>query len=161
MPLIRLLASGGLASEIAKAGQDPLEKAIENDRADIVELLLNAGGDPNAVASGGEPPVELALSLDHGEDIMRLLLRAGANLKTHSWRYAHSPLDWAITKGYGTGMLKEMIAHGADWREEDRGSGLLYEAVRVHNRQAAQLLIDLGADTVQLDEDDLRELNRR
>jgi|GEM_PF-2035001 len=63
--LIRLLVSSGADINAPEyLGKTLLHKAVENDKADLLKLLLDLGADPNIKDGGGSTPLESAKSLN-------------------------------------------------------------------------------------------------
>src|ERR1035438_406141 len=71
----RLLAAGAHLDAADRFGQTALLAAVQNNRTNIVKLLIKRGADLNGVDGAA-----LTLAADQGSlDIARLLLRKGAN----------------------------------------------------------------------------------
>jgi ankyrin repeat protein len=75
----RLLSYGADPNVHDQCGECPLHVAVAARNPRIVELLLHSGADPNAVDQAGRTPLHLAVYLPADEEIMRLLIRHGAN----------------------------------------------------------------------------------
>lgn len=68
---------GGLSSEDMPDGKHPLLAAIQNQRLDMLKLLLEAGIEVNFVTRRDRSPLEMAQALGH-EEIVKELQAAGA-----------------------------------------------------------------------------------
>ena len=158
--VIQFLLQGG-ADPNAQVGEDyPLTFAVRDARVDVVELLLKAGANPSAARAGWASPLEVAIVQSHDprrDRIACILIEAGADVK-RDFTYGNSPIFYAVIYGCHVDTLRAIVRHGADWRGDDRGAKLLSKAFGSQNYQAAQLLVDLGADKSMADRVDLRRL---
>ncbi len=69
------IEAGHAVNDTSEVGYTPLHAAAENDRVEVVRLLLEHGGDPSARVSSGETPFDLAERSGHA-DIALLLKTA-------------------------------------------------------------------------------------
>ncbi len=95
----RLLALGAPANGAPLLRDTPLTAAVEGGYTEVVRELLAAGADPNLVLRGGDTaPLSNVRSWESDVEIVRLLLRAGAEVNSKDfWR---SPLHYAV-EGFG------------------------------------------------------------
>lgn len=138
-----------------------LRAAVNQNRADLVRQLIANGADPNAC--GPECPIIVAAI--RSTEVLRELLRAGANPNLLSEKYSYSALGTLANyqredfvryqaEGTFTGPIPDvsesalmLIAAGADVNHVDGfGESPLRTAVRVDNVDAARIFIKSGAD---------------
>ncbi|KAI0905418.1 hypothetical protein F4823DRAFT_627840 [Ustulina deusta] len=150
-------------SEINKPGGlygTPIQYAIINGHADVVELLLEKGvdiesrqmhcGTPfiDAVLGNNEAIVRLLLEKAIGnesEAMFRLLLEKGANIEPINDDPGYTPLTYAVHKG-NEAIVQVILNNGADIGLKDRrGNTALRIALRKNNKTMAQLLRENGA----------------
>lgn len=129
----RLLDEGADPNAVDGYGEGPLHKAIRAMKRqreakgrkkainpasfDSIEVLLSAGANPNMKASMGETPLHIAAKdLANGENILRILGDAGANINIEGTRgieHGTRPMDVAI--GYfNKPFIIELIRRGAN-----------------------------------------------
>ncbi|UCG57648.1 MAG: ankyrin repeat domain-containing protein [Phycisphaerales bacterium] len=140
-------------------GTTPLHVAAAYGRRDLVEVLIAKGADVNAKTEYGNAPLHLAVWTGH-LDVVQLLIRSGAdaNGKTDAaYLLPVSPdtakgaggtgttaLHLAATKGYAN-IVKLLIAEGADVKSKNRDGTPLDIAVRLKQKEVADLLRKHGA----------------
>jgi ankyrin repeat protein len=91
-----------------------LGDAILKGHRNKVQWLIKRGANPNRLLGGGWTPLRHALAAPHGTDMMRLLLRNGANARLGE-EQGHSVL--AIAAGERNEKAIELLmAHGVDPR---------------------------------------------
>jgi len=78
----------------------------------MVNLLLNAGADPHVVQGEGEP-VMLTAARSGNVDVVRALIKAGADVNVRERFYGQTPLMWAAVEDHAA-VITELAAHGAD-----------------------------------------------
>ena len=97
--LVRILLEHGADKEARYGnGTSPLEQALMVGRVDIAEVLLEHDADVNAQDSQNRTPLHLA----RGEEIVRLLLKHGADayvLTIYARIYGHTPLHYVSFLG--------------------------------------------------------------
>jgi hypothetical protein len=124
-----------------------------------VRNALESGADPNASVDEMATPA-LLYSVQHGyADMARILLEAGADPSRKDGMFGASPLMAAAVSGdFDTALL--LIEAGADVSAYDgyENSALIIAAAHEH-RRLAQLLIDHGADPLELSADGWKALN--
>ncbi|MGP8269408.1 MAG: ankyrin repeat domain-containing protein [Terracidiphilus sp.] len=98
----------------------PLGIAIENNKREIVRLLLDAGADPNLPSSSGGSPLVIALEHRH-QKIVTVLLAHGADPNRPD---PHNSTPFMIADEYGElDAQKALLAAGADPRPRERIPG--------------------------------------
>ncbi len=127
--VVRLLVEAGAPLEIPREeGISPLEQAAAVGSEASVRILLKAGArtrDSEAVA----------LAAQAGEEaLVDLLLRKGA------------PLGRAAGVGRGAGVIRRLLAEGADPNAQSAGNPWLFVAVGHQDAEAVALLLAAGAD---------------
>jgi ankyrin repeat protein len=68
--------------------------AVESDRAEIVEMLLDLGASPNVPRNGQERPLHTAAAND-ARRVARLLVARGAEIDAREEHYSNTALGWA------------------------------------------------------------------
>ena len=123
-----------------KDGYTPLHRAVWQDTAEIVQLLIAAGADVNARTETGSTPLHSAAQLGTAETI-EALIAAGADMNTRT-----EALIIAALSGTAE-TIEALIAAGADvnTRDEKRYTPL-HSAAGNSSADGVQLLIAAGAD---------------
>lgn len=104
------LLKNGLSPNFVFSDSDPLLfKAEENNRADMVELLLDYGADPNTKYDPSNPDsyVWLAAIEDDKIDILKSFINHGANIK--EWKDEDGDNALAYTDDFETKKLLDAI----------------------------------------------------
>lgn len=138
-------------------GKNPLHIAVEEDREDMVNFLLEAGVPPNITDIKSCSPflhaVEQVLSKNVSVNIARLLLNRGADIgileKANFWGGA--PLARAVR--LGNFELVELLLTFSPNRPhiDDLGEGLLLAAVSIGRADLVKLLVQHGCKTTDED----------
>ena len=126
--------------------QTPLNRAVHQDRGDMVDVLLDSGAKPNIV-SFGSTPLHIAV-LHSRPDIITLLLDHKANANARTENGGLTPLDFAVMRG-NLPTTRLLIEHGA----EVRNPRLLLIAATSGFTDIARLLLTSGADPNAPDDD--------
>lgn len=126
-------------------GSTALHWAAQRDDLTLVEAMLEAGADVNAATRFGVTPLSLA-SNNGSAAVVTRLLAAGADPEAIS-REGQTPLMSAVLNGR-PGAVDALLVHGADPNSAEayRGQTALMWAAGEGNVEAAQLLIDAGAN---------------
>ena len=139
-----------------RRGVTPLCRAVEEDRIDMVKLLLAKGANPNAASEEnyfceGFP---LGIAIEGGNiDIMEALIAGGADVNARDesgWGLLHVAVmehDWSGKREAITvRMIEALAAHGADVNGKDEeGLTPLHCAACQGHQRAAELLLVKGA----------------
>jgi outer membrane protein assembly factor BamB len=104
----------GLAMGVGTASADdssPLRAAARRGDSAEVQRLIDAKEDINAASDYGV--TALAMACDHGhEEVVRILIRAGADPNTKDRFYKFSPLGWATMRKH-VSVVKLLVEGGA------------------------------------------------
>ena len=129
-----------------------LHEAVEEGRADVVQVLIDAGADIEEKDSEGRTPLLLACWSGY-LDAVKVLVQAGAELRVadHNGRTC---LTLASCEGH-TETVRYLVSLGqvdVDQGGGDRsGNTALHEAVGQNHADVVQVLIDAGADIEKKD----------
>lgn len=123
-----LLRSGLIQMPWIAEGENPLHRASEGGRADIVRLLLEHNTDID-ILTGTSQTTSLALASAIGpSEISRLLIQAGAEVNTRNWE-GWTPLNMASDNGH-LDVVRLLLDHGADVDSpNNKGRAPLHSAV--------------------------------
>ena len=130
-----------------------LHEAVEEGRADVVQVLIDAGADIEKKDSDGHTPLLLACFAGC-LDIVKMLIQAGADLRLARTN-ADTCLIIASHEGH-TETVRYLVGLGQV--DVDEVGGLyartaLHKAVDPNQADTAQVLIDAGADIEKKDSD--------
>jgi ankyrin repeat protein len=132
--------------------------AIEENRADIMRILLQNGMDINTVGLEGKTPLELALSW-RKEDMAAFLLANGADIHR---KLKNGLTLWfnAAVEGH-TWIAELLLARGVniDERDDVYEFTALHYAARFGQKEIAELLIQKGADIEAKDKWDYQPIH--
>jgi ankyrin repeat protein len=114
--IVKLLLEARATLAIEWHGESPLSTVAENGDVGIARLFLEHCVDVNFGGKNGNPPLVLASRRGHVE-VVRLLLRAGANLETKDRKDLLSPIKLAAEGGHHE-VVRLLIGAGADVNKE-------------------------------------------
>jgi ankyrin repeat protein len=169
----RLLASAGANANAAnRYGVTSLSLAAGNASGAMVKLLLDAGANPNATIRDGQT-ILMAAARTGSPEAVKLLLDRGADVNAREQTLGENALMWAAAENHPE-AVKLLIARGAEvngrtntlaWSKDrfglegvltilpkGRWTPLMY-AARQGSLEAAQALVDAGAEVSALDPD--------
>ncbi|HEY9607990.1 ankyrin repeat domain-containing protein [Allocoleopsis sp.] len=136
-----LIARGADVRAKDNQGRTPLHTASTGE---VAEVLIAHGADIHAKDTQGRTPLHTAST----EEVAEVLIAHGADIHAKD-NQGRTPLHTA-----STGEVAELlIAHGADIHAKDtQGRTPLHTTwmIRIETREAAQLLLDQGADVTKL-----------
>ncbi len=116
--------------------------------ADVQKLIAN-GADVTKADEQGMSPLALAAMISQDEEIIELLVDAGADVNAPTADWGWTPLFWAAMNNTNPQIIKTLVEKGANVEERCVGihSTPLIDAV-VHNPSSAvvQALLDAGAN---------------
>lgn len=144
---VRAVLARGRA-QVATAERDgttALHWAAQQDRADLVRLLLDAGADARAANRYGATPLAVAC-LSAGAPVVSALLDAGADPNTSSGE-GQTALMTAARAGKAE-VVRLLLARGAtvEAKERWRGQTALMWAVAEGHADVVRVLLDAGAN---------------
>ena len=144
-----ILSSRGVSIDLNLTGDYELHEAAYYGRVEILELLANHGVDMNMIGSRaweGKRPIH-AVMQGHSIKTIGVLHELGADINAFDDNGRSSLVlvlmggDFAID-GYQFGMLKELIAAGADMV----ACGAVQLAAAMGHFEALKLMLRAGAD---------------
>jgi|GEM_PF-946165 len=148
--LVSRRAKAGLKND---AGESPLLLALERgDDLLLLQRLLAKGADASIPALGVSP-IYRATELNNVQAVA-LLLRYGANPSLPN-ETGETPLVHAVSKGYD--VIAGILLHKSKQAQQDAnwanqlGEPLLILAAKGGRTQIAKILLDYGADPMQMD----------
>lgn len=127
--------------QVLDDGSTLLALAVKQQRADLIQLLLQAGADVNQSVFGGATPLELACSLDD-TDITGILLAAGANPLLKNSR-GQDAIEISIQNNHdkqAAFLLDSLLSNQAPVQIQDLSPYLLLSARHDRHALAVQLL---------------------
>lgn len=133
-----LIEKGAVVNEYIK-GYTPLCLAAKDQSFEGVKLLLENGANPN-LFKGGYSPLYRAVLGGGNLDIIRILLKYGANPNCKSYVDAETPLDAANKKGYTA--VTELLANyvSVDIQDVNGRTPLFKACMKGDMRQINELL---------------------
>jgi ankyrin repeat protein len=140
---LRTLIKGEGVDAKDAQGQTPLMLAAAFGSAEAVRTLIAAGADVRAAGSAGFTALHLA-----ADDLAktRMLLDAGADVNAAS-QLGRTPLIAAAASSQSAEVVRLLLARGANMNAADNsGVTALNAAANADNREAAELLLERGAD---------------
>jgi truncated hemoglobin YjbI len=134
------------------AGRTLLHIASGAGCLEVVALLLRLGTNPNRQDRGGHTPlycVANECASATGSDIVRLLVRAGADVNASGGITRATALHMAARRGY-VEIARALLDSGAALDAKDsKGDTPLQRAINCRRDAVAQLLADRGATTAR------------
>lgn len=141
-----LLEEGAQVHHKSVLGCTPLHDAALKCDYEVVDLLIRNGADPNAKNNDGETPILYASTQENSVDTIRLLIECGAYFVGLHDKYGLTALLNA-TYGNELGLVKLLVAHGADVNEKDEGRhSPLHYAAQGGQDEMIEFLLSSGAD---------------
>jgi hypothetical protein len=171
---LQLLVEHGADVNDASDLATPLYYAAHEGLANAVNGLLTAGADPNANHSAGSWPttktplqvatrggtssywdeeVRIDSRWESDVEIVRALLKAGANVNGRQDSRSMTPLSHAVGRGH-IQMVKLLLEAGADVNISSSEQTPLHLALEYRRIEIARLLIEAGADLNARDDRD-------
>ena len=137
------LLEQGVDVNIKYYGITPLHKAVQNNRLEIIEILLLAGAGINIKDRYGRVPLYYAIG-NKNREIVHLLISVGADLNVAD-NYNVRLLEYAIKVGNAE-IVEMLLANGADidFLSKD-GYTPIYLAIKGNNKEIVEILLQYGA----------------
>lgn len=143
---VKLLLQAGMKPDLVtgRGGQTPLANAARYNRKEVVQVLLAHGADPNARSMGSTALIWA--SINGSNDLVRLLLDRGADLKATDRQHGMNALQCAAMTGQAD-TIKLLIERGSELNDRDKdGKTALIWAAHYGREEAVLVLLDRGAD---------------
>lgn len=152
VPFIELFLKNRVnVNEELDNGEYPLHVAVENDKLEVVKLLLAAGARFDAKGNGFVSCFEEAVNRGNMA-ISKLLLEKGANINEINAE-GEQPLHIAVSNTDGAEMVKWLLMMKANVNGRDKyGATPLHNAVRTGNREIVSILLKASANINLKDE---------
>ncbi|MEZ0226824.1 MAG: ankyrin repeat domain-containing protein [Alphaproteobacteria bacterium] len=144
-----LLQAGASANAISEGAKVPLLEAVSTWNASpfIIQKLLDYKADPDAGDAYGKFPLVVAANKGQETTVM-LLLEHGANVNINAGQ-GDTAAHEAAEKGHAE-ILRILKTYNADFTVlNHQEQPLLESAILNRHREAAETLIELGADPLQ------------
>ena len=159
-----LFASGLEVTAVDRFGSTTLMKAVQNYNYPVVERLIKMGVPVDAKSKNGSTALMLAASAVHRFDIVKLLIKSGAdvnaaveytnNYQRESYYFCHTPLanaaaaaDLTDEPNDLTDVMQLLAANGANVNFKcSNGETALTMAARASSVKGIKKLLELGAD---------------
>jgi len=124
--------------------QSLLTTCIYSKAPKTAQYLLEKGADPNLPNNNGQTPLYLAIDKSMGNELIKALLKAGADPDTGSPYY--TPLQMAIKKR-DIELAQLLIDAGADiYYVNEYGSTLFHTAASINSNKNVDFLLSKGLD---------------
>lgn len=149
-PLKALIATEGGIHMKDSHGLTLLDYAVQATSFDAARLLLDAGASVTRDSYDGKTLIMLAAESTRYNDekdviaMMQMLLDAGVDINALD-KYGNSALSAAVVQE-ATSVIRFLIGAGADVNQDLRGWSVLHIAAHRDKKEAARLLIELGAN---------------
>jgi ankyrin repeat protein len=157
--LFVLLQAGAHVNVRDKSGETPLFGAVANGHLRATQLLLQRGARSNVGDRDGWRPLHEVAWRGY-DKIAELLLNAGTNIHVVNQEYRDTPLMVACMENH-VAIARQLQERGAliDQINQD-GWTALWMSVTNGNYEAAEFLLQAGADRNFKDPDGIRPLHR-
>jgi uncharacterized protein len=124
----------------------PLHIAIAHDYTGLVRILVDSGADVDARDARNNSPLHLSIAPGRTTVTAEFLLDRGAEVNSRNI-FGDTPLSGAMQSGVDPEFVQLLLKRGADPDNRNAtGNTPIMAALAQNNRQAAQLLLDAGAD---------------
>lgn len=144
-PLIEILIDDADSNTKSSCRKPVLQWAIQNNKKEIVQRLLDRGVDVNAKNIGDDTALMIAILYYDQKDTVKKLLAAGADVNAQNGS-GMTGLMFAAGRGYKE-IVQMLLDKGADVNIQagDGWSALMW-AARNNKKEIVQILLDKGAD---------------
>ena len=145
-----LLKHGGDPNKVYNNGIGPLELAVTQNNAEIVEFILKHKANPNALGLNKNFSLLALAVAQNNTEIAKLLLEHEANPNAFERNKSFSPLEIAVNQN-NTEMVKLLLENKADPNafELNKNFSPLEFAVKQNNTEMVKLLLDHKADSTK------------
>lgn len=142
---VKMLLSAGADPEIGRFQSQPLLEAINQKNIELVKLLLPKIKDINVKSSKGENFLDAAIYHNDADELVELLLKAGAN-PSYINSYGETLLHQAVEKN-NTKIVQLLLKHNIEINHQaNDGDTALHEAVKDNNEELIKMLLKANAD---------------
>ena len=139
-------------------GGTAIQGAAEAGEDDMVKLLLAENADPNLGSGENAPPLFAAATNGH-EDIISMLIDAGAMVNVVGGEHRSTPLIEAVGNTWGTESLEKLLDAGADIHATNKdGETALMVASSTEDLDMVRCLLHRGADVMYTAPDGMNAL---
>lgn len=142
--IVKLLLSKGADIDAKdNRGETALQKAIENGKKDIVDLLHSRGASLNS-----QVPVLVEAAGSGNKELVELFLSQGIDVNARDG-YGRTALESAagLKEGHGLEIVNFLLFKGAEINSKDRyGVTALMQAALINNQGIIESLVSSGAD---------------
>ncbi|KAJ5802324.1 uncharacterized protein N7503_004774 [Penicillium pulvis] len=147
--IVKALLTGGALVNTPCGSTNALNISVEEDRPDLVSLLLKAGANTNSPPYPLHGRTALQLAVENGNiQLMELLLQEGADVNQEpAFHSGATALQLAAIKGY-IGIVRRLINIGADINApgaRKKGRTALEGAAEHGHLDTVKLLLEEGA----------------
>jgi ankyrin repeat protein len=137
-------------------GNSPLSRAIIFNRISCAEVLLRNGADPNRMYLGGAHPIHIAANfITFGFDMLKLLVKYGANVNTileTPKGNLYSPLEIVLSRNimYKRDAACILLKARANPNQVfSKGASAIHYAATMNDVEFIRILLDFKADINQ------------
>ncbi|MCA1790038.1 MAG: ankyrin repeat domain-containing protein, partial [Thioalkalivibrio sp.] len=135
----------GAASPFETPVETPVADAAQANDVAQVRTLLRQGADVNAPQPDGLTALHWA-ALNDSQEIVDVLLYAGANMEPLTRVGGYTPLHLAARSGHAA-VVRSLLEHGADAdRWTSTGVTALHFAAQANDAEVIRALVEHGAD---------------
>ncbi|MBR1602517.1 MAG: ankyrin repeat domain-containing protein [Synergistaceae bacterium] len=141
------------------AEDSKLHKAAEYEtKPEVIRQLISDGEKLHEPGLEGLTPIMLAAAYNANSEIIEILIKSGASI-TSGDQLGRTPLMLAAALNPAVSVTSSLLRHGASVKTRDMaGRTALWFAASRNNYQAAELLIDAGANPNEPNNDNITPL---
>jgi ankyrin repeat protein len=152
---------GGMTMDQEKLQEKLLTAADSTKNADLVEKLLQQGADVNATDSFGLTPLMRAALFNSNEKVIKVLVKAGADIFAREPQYKSTALQLAANHNSSAKVIEALVEAGSDIHDVNYlGETALVMAVNSGNdTKVISALIRAGSDVNSRDYQDRSALD--
>jgi ankyrin repeat protein len=152
---------GGMTMDQEKLQEKLLTAADSAKNADAVEKLLQQGADVNATDSFGLTPLMRAALFNSNEKVIKVLVKAGADIFAREPQYKSTALQLAANHNSSAKVIEALVEAGSDIHDVNYlGETALVMAVNSGNdTKVISALIRAGSDVNSRDYQDRSALD--